>query len=153
MRVFSQILWVTLAWAVLLPAQRYSFREYGTREGLHNLAVLSLLQDSTGFLWAGTQNGLYQFDGVRFHEYNLSHGLPGNYVDSIHQSKDGTLWVGTQSGLYRRVDRTFGRVIVLDSNRVRGSQGVASDSQGHIYVATERGIAYGELTAAGWRFR
>jgi len=47
-------------------AQQYSFRNYGTAEGLENLAILSLAQDGEGFLWAGSEGGLYRYDGTSF---------------------------------------------------------------------------------------
>ena len=43
-----------------LPQGRFTFQTYGIQEGLGNLAVLSLHQDHTGFLWAGTEDGLYR---------------------------------------------------------------------------------------------
>ena len=50
-----------------LAAQRYNFKFYGEEEGLQNLAVQVVLQDRAGFLWAGTQNGLFRYDGSRIH--------------------------------------------------------------------------------------
>ena len=58
--------WRLLATAVLLAilpvcsAQRYTFQLYGQLDGLSNLTPTSLLQDRTGFLWVGTQNGLFR---------------------------------------------------------------------------------------------
>jgi CheY-like chemotaxis protein len=52
-----------LAISLRLPAQRYSFKPYGLEQGLGNLTVRSLLQDRTGFLWVGTYNGLFRYDG------------------------------------------------------------------------------------------
>ena len=72
---------VALATVVLLPpllvAQRYSFRHYGHEQGLKNLAVECLLQDRQGFLWVGTQDGLFRYDGSRFVEYNRAEGQIG----------------------------------------------------------------------------
>ena len=74
--------------AIVLAAcsygQRFSFRFYGAREGLRNLAVQVLLQDHAGFIWAGTQNGLFQYDGDSFREVGVGNGLPANYIDSLH---------------------------------------------------------------------
>jgi signal transduction histidine kinase/ligand-binding sensor domain-containing protein/ActR/RegA family two-component response regulator len=152
--VSRQLVCIVLLGAALLNGQRYSFRFYGTREGLQNPAVQVLFQDQEGFIWAGTQNGLFQFDGESFHEYGLKQGLPGNYIDSLHQTPDGTLWVGTQSGLFRRANARFERVPVAQTSSVRGRQGVTSDQSGRLFVATEAGIAVGEKTASGeWRFR
>ena len=47
-----------LALAAPVKAQQYSFRYYGTEDGLTNAAVKVLFQDRTGFVWAGTENGV-----------------------------------------------------------------------------------------------
>ena len=78
-----------------LLAQRYSFKTYGHDEGLGSLVVQNILQDSQGFLWVATQNGIYRFDGKRSVRYGTAEGLPSNFVNCIFQSQDGTLWAGT----------------------------------------------------------
>jgi ligand-binding sensor domain-containing protein len=55
-----------LAATTPLCAQRYNFKFYGQEERLQNLAVQAVLQDREGFLWVGTQNGLFRYDGSRF---------------------------------------------------------------------------------------
>ena len=60
---------------------------------MQNLAVQVVLQDRAGFLWVGTQNGLYRYDGSRFAAFGKDQGLPGARIESLHQSIDGTLWV------------------------------------------------------------
>ena len=69
-------------------AQRYNFKFYGEDEGLKNLAVQAVLQDRAGFLWAGTQNGLYRYDGNHFTEFTTREGLPGTRIKSLYESAD-----------------------------------------------------------------
>ena len=57
-------------------AQQYSFRHYGAAEGLQNLAILSLAQDGAGYIWAGSEGGLYRYDGTRFRLTAAAEGLP-----------------------------------------------------------------------------
>ena len=76
------IAWAVLAGAIMLPAQRYNFKFYGEEEGLQSLAVQVVLQDRTGFLWVGTQNGLYRYDGSRFATFGKAEGLPGTRIES-----------------------------------------------------------------------
>jgi len=45
-------------------AQQYSFRQYGDADGLRNLVVLSLAQDGAGYIWAGSEGGLYRYDAL-----------------------------------------------------------------------------------------
>ena len=55
-----------LAWHASGVAQQYGFRHYGSAEGLQNLTILSLAQDGAGYIWAGSEGGLYRYDGTRF---------------------------------------------------------------------------------------
>ena len=89
-----------LSWASQAAfGQRYRFREYGLEDGLQSLVVEALFQDRTGFIWAGTQNGLLRYDGSHFVEFNRSAGLESNLIQQIAQSQDGSLWVATSRGV------------------------------------------------------
>ena len=81
-------------------AQRYSFREY--IQGLGNLNIAWLAQDRTGYLWVGTQNGLYRYDGSQFQRYGASEGLPERMIQNLYVGVDGTLWVATTTQHFLR---------------------------------------------------
>ena len=103
--------WVTAA----AIAQQYSFKDYV--EGLGNLSVNCLLQDKAGFLWIGTESGLYQYDGSRFWQLGMKEGLPSEFVRSLSLDRDGRLWVGTRDGLaYRSGPRSFSNVTYQGQN-------------------------------------
>src|SRR5579872_894329 len=140
-RIATAALFVCLAAPV--SAQRYNFKFYGEDEGLQNLAVQVVLQDRAGFLWVGTQNGLYRYDGSRFAAFGKSDGLPGARIEALHESIDGTLWVGTRNGLARRVGDHFESVNMRVAQSIVSREGIASDASGRIYLATERGLAMG----------
>jgi diguanylate cyclase (GGDEF)-like protein len=94
---------------VVCAAQRYSFRGY--IEGLGNLNIVCLAQDHAGYLWVGTQNGLYRYDGNQFRRYGAEEGLPERMVQNLFVGLDGTLWAGTTSGIYfERRDGKFAEV-------------------------------------------
>lgn len=67
-------------------------------------SVTSILQDSRGFMWFGTRNGLNRFDGTSFKIYtnNLSDSLSigSNSIVCLYGAKSGNLWVGTHKGIY-----------------------------------------------------
>jgi diguanylate cyclase (GGDEF)-like protein len=86
------------AFSPLCGAQRYSFRAYS--QGLGNPNVTCIQQDRTGYLWVGTQNGLYRYDGSQFQRYGADAGIPDRIIDTLYIAPDGTLWVGTASGVY-----------------------------------------------------
>ena len=54
----------------------------------------AITQDSRGYIWIGTQDGLARFDGVSFKPY-----LAGNWATALINGPDGTLWVGTNKGM------------------------------------------------------
>ncbi len=129
--------------AAPIYAQRYNFKFYGEEEGLLNLVVQVIRQDRAGFLWVGTQNGLYRYDGNRFTGFTKSDGLPGSRIESLYEAVDGTLWVGTGTGLARRAGDRFESVAIGVAQGIRGRESVATDEQGHLYLATEPGLAIG----------
>ncbi|MCI0418608.1 MAG: response regulator, partial [Acidobacteria bacterium] len=139
-------------WLLPLSAQRYSFKVYGSEEGLGSLTVQSVLQDSQGFLWVATQNGIYRYDGQRFLRFSTAQGLPSNFVNCVFQSQDGTLWAGTFAAGAARLEK--GRFVPLTQESGIGAggiayQGIASDGKGTLYFATENGLSIGD----GVRFR
>src|SRR5258708_38653478 len=99
---------IALLLAPLGQAQRYVFQTYGQDQGLSNLAVMTLAQDHTGFLWVGTQNGLCRYGGVRVTCFSTAGGLPSSYIRSIAETPDGVLLIGTRTGLARRARMRVG---------------------------------------------
>src|SRR5260370_40366590 len=91
----------------LIYGQRYSFKLYSRAQGLGNLATLTLRQDSTGYLWVGTQHGLFRYDGAHFLTFDVEQGLPSPRIESLYETQDGVLWVGTSAGLARRAGVRF----------------------------------------------
>ena len=129
-------------------AQHYNFKFYGEDEGLRNLVVQIVVQDRAGFLWTGTQNGLYRYDGTRFTTFSKEEGLPATRIESMHVAADGTLWVGTRAGLAKLVRERFETVPMPlkqggAAEGIGGRQGIATDAKGMMYLATERGLVRG----------
>lgn len=108
-RRWSAAIVLLFGFNALCGAQRYSFREYN--QGLGNLNITALAQDRVGYLWVGTQNGLYRYDGSQFQRYGADEGIPDRIIDDIFLGLDGTLWVGTTDGVYfERKDGLFSEI-------------------------------------------
>jgi len=135
-----------------LRAQRYNFKFYTEEQGLQNLAVQVVLQDRAGFLWVGTQNGLYRYDGSHFVGFSKAQGLPEARIESLHESIDGTLWVGTHTALARRDGERFEPVPIGVAQGIIGREGIASDRSGRLYLATERGLVTATRSSSGIQF-
>src|SRR5689334_13522212 len=118
-------------------AQRYSFKFYGQESGLGNLAISALLQDRTGFLWVGTPNGLYRYDGRHFRLFTAADGLPSMQITTRAETSDGTFWVGTVRGVVRRrVDR-FENV---DLSPAKGTLNMVADDHNRLLLTTDVGL-------------
>lgn len=83
---------------VLSWAQRYSFVEYSTPEGLPQTQVTSVTQDHLGYLWVGTLGGLAKFNGKEFTSYTTENGLINNKITFVSEIKN-QLWVGHEGGV------------------------------------------------------
>ena len=95
---------------LLLPSlvcaqQQYTFSNLSLPDGLSQITVICIYQDSKGYMWFGTRNGLNRFDSSQetFTSYYLNPGqsssLPHNVVNSVCLDATGNLWVGTGAGL------------------------------------------------------
>ncbi|RNC64115.1 hybrid sensor histidine kinase/response regulator transcription factor [Proteiniphilum sp. X52] len=80
-----------------------NFKYYKVEDGLSSNTVYAVLQDSKGFMWFGTENGLNRFDGYTFTAYrNIprnENSLVNNYVYCLIEDEDQTLWIGTERGV------------------------------------------------------
>lgn len=126
------------------------FEHLNLDNGLSDNTVYSIVQDQTGFMWFGTQNGLNKFDGYQFTVYrndpfdptSVSNDNAGNiYIDH-----DGYIWVGTWGGGVDRLDPRTGQFKnytlnpndpnSLSSDRV---QTIFQDSRGTVWIGTSGG--------------
>jgi ligand-binding sensor domain-containing protein len=125
-------------------AQHFSFKSYTQDQGLTNLSVSTLLQDRNGFLWVGTNNGLFWYEGKLFHEF-AANDLTSKRIVGLNETPDGTLWIATQLGLYQRhgvhlVKVDPGEPIEVTGGSSVGGGSIASDSNNEVYLATRQGL-------------
>lgn len=70
-----------------LYSQSLPIKNYTTQDGLLQNQVMSILQDSKGFIWFRTQAGLSKFDGYDFTNLNINSGLPSNQVNNFFENE------------------------------------------------------------------
>jgi PAS domain S-box-containing protein len=97
-------------------------------------SVRALAQTTDGFLWLGTAQGLYRFDGVSFERYDP---LQSSNIPALLALRNGDLWIALgDKGVSRLRD---GRITnYTDSGAVRS---LAQDHEGAIWAGTEGGLA------------
>ena len=90
-----------------------AFERVSLEQGLSQSTVLSMFQDSRGFMWFGTEDGLNRYDGVTFKSYKsdpFDHAsLPHNFVWSLAEDAKGDLWLATEGGGLARWERSSDR--------------------------------------------
>ena len=91
------------------------FEHITNSDGLMHNSIRFSFQDSRGYMWFGTNNGLYKYNGYEFKIYNNELGnkysLIGNRITSISEDSSGKVWIGTNKGLctYNRDSDSFVR--------------------------------------------
>jgi ligand-binding sensor domain-containing protein/signal transduction histidine kinase len=84
-----------------LDVSQYSHTSWKIRDGFPKGEISSIAQTPDGYLWLGTEFGLFRFDGVRHVQWHppANHELPSNWIFSLLAARDGTVWIGTEKGL------------------------------------------------------
>ncbi|MDR0506639.1 MAG: response regulator [Dysgonamonadaceae bacterium] len=87
-----------------LSAKQFYFKKYQVETGLSHNTVSCVLQDSYGFMWFGTSDGLNRFDGKKFkiyrNEMQDKFSLGNNFIQILFEDDESNIWVGTNSGIY-----------------------------------------------------
>src|SRR5690606_15373632 len=111
-------------------------------------AVGALAQTTDGYLWLGTHDSLYRFDGFEFEKFAPADGEPLGVVSALLSTARG-LWVGFRAGGVRLIDAS-GVMQGIEPGLPDGVvYSLAEDHQGHVWVAADDGLAQHEGT--GWR--
>ena len=109
MKGYLSTLWLILLLALKASGQSYDFRHYQVEQGLSYNTVFTILQDSKGFMWFATKDGLNRFDGYNFkifrHDPLDSSSIGSNVTISIYEDVHKKLWIGTSKGLYEYDDQ------------------------------------------------
>lgn len=127
------------------------FHHLTIEDGLSQASVETIAQDSAGYMWFGTNDGLNRYDGHSFTVYKYSPddtlSISDNDIRVIYEDRNQTLWVGTQSRGLNRYDRNRDRFIryigepdawrTLTANTVWA---LLEDSRGNFWVGTAHGL-------------
>ena len=99
-RDFSLILFLsaTLAGQLSVTAEKLPVKTYTVAEGLAHDEIRNIFQDSHGFLWFCTTDGLSRFDGSSFTTYTARDGLAFSYLTGMLESRSGVYWIATNGG-------------------------------------------------------
>lgn len=137
--------------AVYAQKDKISFKHLTVEDGLSQSSVLSIAQDSMGFMWFGTKDGLNKYNTRNFEIYKKEKGKRSSIssaqnINVLLTDSKGNLWVGTQKGLnkYLPESNSFKRFLhdpkqknSISHNIIRS---LFEDKSGQIWVGTDSGL-------------
>src|SRR3954449_7191967 len=130
--------------------QHIKFRHLQTDAGLSQSNVLCILQDSRGFMWFGTRDGLNKYDSYKFTVYKKDvknkYSISNNNVTDFIESANDDLWITTWGGGLNKFDRNKDEFIAYkndpkNNNSISGDflNALKEDSDGNLWIGTEKG--------------
>lgn len=124
-------------------------------DGLSQSNVLNILQDSDGFMWFGTENGLNRYNGYEFDYFKRERGNPNalsnDFVYDVDEDASGNLWIGTNGGGLAMLNRESGEVRTYQHD-VENKQSISSNIVRRILIDADGMIWLGTREAGLDRF-
>ena len=121
----------------------FSFNNLTVNDGLSQNSVVSIAQDTTGFLWFATQDGLNRYDGRQFNiikeQFEDVTRPTYSRLGKVFTDKTNNLWAITYPGVLKYYDRTKDEF--KNVNSINNASVIYEDSYNNLYIATfENGI-------------
>ena len=125
--------------------------EHITREqGLPNSPITWTVQDSEGYIWFCTENGVVRYDGYTFQHYSNNPNDTTSFTNanaiSSYLDKQGTLWFGTRHGLekFNRSTNSFTNYLPDHSKKIQVIANfvcyMTEDTKGNFWITTGKGV-------------
>lgn len=131
-------------------APNLKFTHINTAQGLSNSTVECIFQDSKGFMWIGTQDGLNRYDGLKITSFRNdphdSASISDNFIRCIYEDHNHTLWIGTTYGLnkFNQNTNTFTKFKFNTANPKGISNStitsIFEDTENNFWIATSNGL-------------
>jgi signal transduction histidine kinase/ligand-binding sensor domain-containing protein/DNA-binding response OmpR family regulator len=131
--------------------EKFRFHHLQTTTGLSQNDVISLFQDSRGFMWIGTNDGLNRYDGYSFRVFQYEpdniFSLTSNLISCIDEDFEGNLWIGTSDGHICMFDRkleifnSFRQIVPILSSLPNWSiNAINVENDNKIWAGTSTGL-------------
>ncbi|MEJ7589343.1 MAG: two-component regulator propeller domain-containing protein, partial [Ferruginibacter sp.] len=151
MKIFCYILLFFLqVFSPNLIAQRQhlKFEHLDINAGLSQNHIMCILQDSRGFMWFGTSDGLNKYDGYKFTVYKNdpkdSNSISNNYISGIVEDSKGIIWISARGGGLNRYDKEKNKFTHFkndpkNTNSISNNlaTSISIDHEGNLWISTE----------------
>ena len=108
------IIYMVMLYATPAYSINFFFSHLGVEDGLSQVSVLDIFQDSDGYIWFGTRNGANRYDGYEFviyqNEVNNNATLTDNYIRGFAEDDRKNIWIATSNGI-NCIDHTTKKII------------------------------------------
>src|SRR5687767_12996319 len=129
-------------------AERLPIKTYTVADGLLRDFVSRIKQDSRGFLWFCTAEGISRFDGTGMTNFTAADGLPDRAVADFLETKNGVIYFATNKGLARlnpdgmrgSAENPLFTVFLPDNKRAEKIQTLYEDRNNQVWVGTSDGL-------------
>lgn len=124
------------------------FKGVTKADGLSDLLINVIHQDSTGFIWLGTGKGLDRFDGIKITHYPFENAFQEQRIriNTICETANGQIWVGNALGLWKLDENTGHLARVVPETINHAVNTLLFDGSERLYIGTERGFYVYDFT-------
>jgi ligand-binding sensor domain-containing protein/DNA-binding CsgD family transcriptional regulator len=140
------------SWVLPAAAMDLTFRPVGENRGLDANMPVDLLMDRRGFLWVGSREGLFRYDGYQATLFKPDAEDPASITDldirALYEDSDGIIWVATNTGGLNRFDPASGNFTAFrhrpdDPTTISHDSvyGIAEGSNGDLWMGTQIGLS------------
>ena len=146
-------IWVICTNTLLGQSQTIQFETLSVEDGLSHNTVNYIFQDSHGFMWFSTSNGLNRYDGNHFIVYQRTdqypHSLSGNVISNVVEDSTHCLWIAIHGGGLNKYNPVTDEYVHFihdpnDSTSINSDrlEALFLDHNGKFWIGTEEGLDY-----------
>ncbi len=145
--IFVFLLTIMLFCKISAQDSELHFDQVNYDEDFSPSMISSMIQSKKGFIWIGTKNGLFRYDGYSFNRYirdkEIKGSLSNNHINTIFEDSNENLWVGTNHGL-NLFNKNLNIFISIDISEEKGGKNYITsfveDANKTIWVGTFGGV-------------
>lgn len=139
---------LVIVFSLNLKAERLPVKTYTVADGLLRDTVYRIKQDSRGFMWFCTTEGISRFDGAAMTNFTVGDGLPHRFVNDFLETRNGTIYIATGKGLARlnprgvrgAAENPLFTVFLPDNERADSIKTLFEDKSGQVWIGTSDGL-------------